>query len=176
MLDFRRKANRLPTPSYRGHRICFLTLCAHQRKPVFRNASLAKALTNLLEETCRANGFGVYAYCFMPDHLHLILVGEKSCAELSRAVRTFKGTAAAAARARGISNLWQKGFYDHVVRGGEGLDRVAWYVFMNPVRAGLAKEFLEWPFSGSFMVNWKRVSKPAEPFVPAWKKSRKMAG
>ena len=33
--------------------------------------------------------------------------------------------------------LWQKKFYDHILRRHESYDAVAWYIWMNPVRAGL---------------------------------------
>jgi hypothetical protein len=51
-------------------------------------------------------------------------------------------------------SLWQKGFYDHVLRSGESTDGAAWYVFMNPVRAGLVKRAQDWPYSGSFVFRW----------------------
>lgn len=106
----------------------------------------------------------------MPDHVHLVLVGEKGAAELPMLVRAFKGAVAAVGRAKGVPKLWQKGFYDHVIRSGEGLDRAAWYVFMNPVRAGFVNEPAEWPYSGSLMFDWERLETSSEPFVPPWKK------
>jgi putative transposase len=174
MPDFRRKPNRLPGVSYRGRRLYFLTICTHNRERVFTDSRVVDVALSVLREKCRSYCFGVYAYGFMPDHLHLILVGEKDSAALPALVRAFKGAVATQARGKGISSLWQKGFYDHVIRSGEELDRVASYVFMNPVRAGLSKEAAEWPYSGSFMFDWKRLEAPSEPFVPPGKK--KMAG
>ena len=170
MLDFRRKANRLPRASYRGRRLYFVTICAHKRKGVFTDSAIVNAAIGVLRETCRAHSFGVYAYCFMPDHVHLVLVGGEDSADLALLIRAFKGAVVTAARAKNIPNLWQKGFYDHVIRSAEGLDRAAWYVLMNPVRAGLIKEPAEWPYSGSFMFDWKSLQAPSEPFAPPWKK------
>ena len=170
MTVFQRKPNRLPPHSYLGPRSYFLTLCTGGRKELFTNAQRVDFLLDLLRLECSAYSFGVYAYCFMPDHLHLVLVGKESSAHLARLVRTFKGVAVARARALGTRRLWQRGFYDHVIRAEQELNRVAWYVFTNPVRAGLVPEAREWPFSGSWLFDWKKVTAPAEAFVPPWKK------
>ncbi len=170
MPGFRRKPNRLPQPWYRGQRFYFLTLCTRQGKKVFTDGTLVHALLDLLREKCLAHCFGLYEYCFMPDHSHLILVGGDNSAQLPVVIRAIKGAAASWARALGAPNLWQKGFYDHVIRAGEGVDRVAWYILMNPVRAGLVEHFNEWPFSGSLVFDWKKLAAPPKPFVPPWKK------
>jgi putative transposase len=169
MTEFRRKPNRLPAESYRGRKAYFLTLCARERRKLFGDPALVDALLVILKRTCSFHFFSVYAYCFMPDHLHLILVGESDSAHLVPAMQAFKSLATAAARKLGVFDLWQKGYYDHVLRSGESLDGAAWYVFMNPVRAGLARRVEDWPFSGSCAFEWKSVSPPAELFEPRWK-------
>ena len=52
------------------------------------------------------------------------------------------------------------------------MDEAAWYVFLNPVRAGLAKTVHEWPFSGSFVFEWKSLVPSTEAFRPPWKDPR----
>jgi len=99
-----------------------------------------------------------------------ILVGVGDTAKVASAVRTFKGRGAARARQIGISQLWQKGYYDHVIRSGESLDQIAAYIYMNPVRVGFVREFMDWPFSGSFLLEWKRLPVAAAPYVPPWKR------
>jgi hypothetical protein len=84
-------------------------------------------------------------------------------------IRAFKGAATAVARRFGVSNLWQKGFYDHIVRAGDNPDSVAAYIFQNPVRAGLVKHWLDWPFSGSAVFSWQNLRAVHETFVPPWK-------
>jgi len=106
----------------------------------------------------------------MPDHIHLVVLGTSDHSNLIALLRDFKGTSTARARVQGFVALWQKGFYDHVLRCGEALDAVAWYIFNNPVRAGLVKEIGEWPFSGSWMFEWRKLSAPAHGFTPPWKK------
>ena len=107
----------------------------------------------------------------MPDHVHLELVGLSDNSDLIAMLRDFNGKSAAQARGQGFRNLWQKGFYDHILRSGKEPDAVAWYILNNPVRGGLAKEMVEWPYSGSRMFDWKKLTVPVQGFIPPWKKS-----
>lgn len=86
-------------------------------------------------------------------------------------MRNFKGAAAARVRRLQISALWQKGFYDHVIRSEESLNRVAWYILMNPIRAGLVRNTAEWPFSDWVVADWRTKEATAEPYRPPWKKA-----
>lgn len=170
MTDFHRKPNRLPQDFYLGRRIYFVTICTRERRSLFTHAGLVSLLLDVLRAECSAHSFGDYAFCFMPDHLHLELVGLSNESNLLAMLRDFKGRSAAQARAHGVVGLWQKGFYDHILRSGEELDAVAWYIFNNPVRAGLVEVMCEWPHSGSGMFDWKKLTAPAQGFVPPWKK------
>ncbi len=169
MPDFHRKPNRLTPASYRGRRSYFLTLCTDERRALFTEGAIVKELLAVLDGTCALHLFRVYAYCFMPDHLHLILNGENDSCDLTRLIQAFKSLAARDARKLGITNLWQKGFYDHVLRDTNSTDAGARYVFMNPVRAGLVRRAEEWPYSGSFVFPWPNIPVVRKPFVPPWK-------
>lgn len=164
-----RKTIRLPGNRYVGCNSYFVTVCTEDRKRHFEDAILVQLLLTVLKTKCTANGFGVDAFCFMPDHVHLLLSGLNNNADLHEVMRSFKGAAVAQARAQGIHKLWQKGFYDHIIRTGEDLIAVACYIWENPVRVGLIRDPMEWPFSGSWMMNWRELSAPAVPFKPPWK-------
>jgi hypothetical protein len=47
----------------------------------------------------------------------LIVTGESDSSELPGMVQAFKSLAARAVRKIGVFDLWQKGYYDHVLRG-----------------------------------------------------------
>ena len=49
----------------------------------------------------------------------------------------------------GRGKLWQRGFYDHILRSEEDLQDVTRYILENPVRKGIVKSLVEYPFSGS---------------------------
>jgi REP element-mobilizing transposase RayT len=48
--------------------------------------------------------------------------------------------------------LWQPGFFDHVLRSDESYADKWNYVRENPVRAGLVRDASEWPYQGEIVV------------------------
>jgi putative transposase len=134
-----------------GHNVFFVTICVKPRRPAFvtpeRNATLVSQITRIQEE-----GFwGVYLYCIMPDHVHLVVnPGPRG---LPDAVRRFKGRVATWWRRSGDGRtLWQAGFFDHRLRNGESYTDKCRYVMENPVRAKLAARAEEYPWTGSMCV------------------------
>ena len=97
----------------------------------------------------------------MPDHLHL-LVGADAEADLVGFLKSLKQRTGWWFRNRHLAgslkasptSLWQKSYYDHVVRSEEDLLQIARYIVGNPVRAGLVESPEDYPFSGSLV--WGR--------------------
>jgi REP element-mobilizing transposase RayT len=91
----------------------------------------------------------LHAYCFMPDHVHLLL-RPKQGEDVTSFVRVYKGkTTRAYWEMGGRGKLWQRGFYDHILRNGESMRAIAKYILENPVRKGISKSIIDYPFSGS---------------------------
>jgi len=71
----------------------------------------------------------------MPDHLHFLAEGIDENCDLIDFVRRFKQKTAYEAGARfGLPPLWQRYFYDHILRRTEAIAPVIWYIWLNPVR------------------------------------------
>ena len=45
--------------------------------------------------------------------------------------------------------VWQRGYWDHIVRREEGLYKVLQYILLNPVRAGLVDSWWDYPWLGA---------------------------
>jgi putative transposase len=89
------------------------------------------------------------AYVLMPDHLHLFVIVDDERLRLSEWVKSLKNALSKAFRLQSLpAPHWQKGFFDHILRGEESYAEKWSYVRENPVRAGLVKEWGEWPFVG----------------------------
>ena len=98
----------------------------------------------------------VYAYCVMPDHVHLVL-GPGSGCDVIRFVGEVKNLTQRAVWAQGFEGrLWQPRFWDRILREEEDVETVVQYVIHNPVRAGLVSEWHEWPASGSWVFDLDR--------------------
>ena len=166
-----RKPNRLPSACYCAPSTYFVTICCDRRRNLLSNASLARHLQVLLNDTSSKHSLRVHASCFMPDHFHGLFVPQNDSADLIAAVRNFKGASTAAARQLGVHRLWQKGFYDHILRADDSLNSVAWYI-LNPVRAGLVRSPMEWPFCSFSYPNWKVTPVSFDRYVPDWKNAR----
>jgi hypothetical protein len=48
--------------------------------------------------------------------------------------------------------IWQKDFFDRQLRGGESYHQKWLYVMENPVTAGLASHWEDWPYQGELNV------------------------
>jgi REP element-mobilizing transposase RayT len=85
----------------------------------------------------------------MPDHLHLFVAIDAEQLSLSEWMKSLKGTLSSKLRVQGHAPPdWQKGFFDHVLRSGDSYSTKWNYVRENPVRAGLAIDWEQWPYLG----------------------------
>jgi putative transposase len=155
-----RKKNRLPLPSYLGFRSHLITICTQGRERRFISPRIVDSIVATLSIQSQKNCFAVHAYCFMPDHCHLVLLATAADSDLVAFVRDFKGNAAATLRHRGFHDLWQKGFHDRILRSSQEVSAASAYIFENPLRVGLTKTVYDWPFSGSFVFEWRRFADP----------------
>jgi putative transposase len=148
------KKIRLPLGVYKQDLIVFVTISTADRQKWFTESpKLADDAATILIETCRERTSSLFAWCIMPDHVHL-LVGDENIISF---VRAFKGRMIP--RARAISpfkKLWQRSFYDHILRSTESIMDIAGYIFENPVRSGLVALPHQYPFVGSEVwPNWR---------------------
>lgn len=99
-------------------------------------------------------------YCFMPEHLHLVLVGLRPEADQRLAVAFLRRHANEMFATRYHVRL-QKQAYDNVLRERDrergAFQSLAYYVLENPVEGGLVEESQTWLFSGCVI-----------PGHPAW--------
>jgi len=106
----------------------------------------------------------------MPDHLHILAEGATQQSNLIEFIDGFKQSTGFAYRQKYREVLWQSRFYDHILRLGEAMHDVAWYIWLNPVRQGLCRSPYEYPFSGSLSFSWKKEEcRNIGRWAPPWK-------
>ena len=132
----KRKKNRLENFSYSSENGYFLTLCTAKRKQMFWNEDGLSGL-GLYLESCLLKIPEVYPnavldkYSIMPDHVHLILIlqGEDcGCADVSQIIGQLKRLVSKRAGA----SIWQKSYYDHVIRNESDYREIWKYIEGNP--------------------------------------------
>ena len=104
---------------------------------------------DLIADAARRSGSEIWAYCLMPNHVHLIVVP----ADEHGLRRTFadahrRYTGFINARHRWTGHLWQ-GRYGAVAMDDAHLVHAARYVALNPVRARLCERAEQWPWSSA---------------------------
>lgn len=173
MPTFQRKNIRLPASYYRGQRLYFLTLCFHNRRRIGANARVAAWLIDRMRTIAQNYAFLVHAYCVMPDHLHLLAQGATADSDLMAFIEFFKQDTGFRFEAKTRHRLWQFKSYDHIVRQTESADRIAWYIWMNPVRQALCDSPEAYAFLGSLTNHGQSLLAQhlrPQPWTPPWKK------
>jgi len=152
----RKNSPRLPHFDYTGSHIYFVTCTTLLRKPYFLNKTCVDIVMPVINGSTDKSGFTIYVYCFMPDHLHLLLCGREH-SNLRDFMRDFKQKSAYAFRKKSGDILWQRSYYEHVLRRDEDAKEVARYILNNPVRAGFVQDFQNYPYAGSSLFDLKNL-------------------
>jgi putative transposase len=143
---------RLDGFDYTGFHRYFLTFCTANRLPAFVRAPPVDLVWSQILRAADGNDIEIAAYCFMPDHLHLLAAGTSPSADLRRFVRDAKQYSGFHYKQEFGRGLWQPSYYDHVIRDEESTWSVARYIVENPITAGLAASADAYPFLGSGIV------------------------
>lgn len=146
---------RLKHFDYTGCHRYFITICTHNKIPVFNNEEIAKRYIGLLAEKAISLHFKVWAYCFMPEHVHFLSEGMAQDADLKKFVSSFKQSSGYHFSTFIKAKLWQPSFYDHVLRKDEDLLETVKYIFNNPVRKKIVEHYQDYQWSGSFELDGK---------------------
>ena len=148
----------------------------------FFTVTLAERASELLVERIellrRAYGnaqrrlpFESVAICILPDHLHAIWALPEGDADFALRWNLIKGsfsrgTSSAPQRsasklAKREKGIWQRRYWEHVIRDDADLARHIDYIHFNPVKHGLVSRVADWPYS-SFHQYVARGSLPSD--------------
>jgi putative transposase len=126
-----------------------VTQRGNRRQQVFFTDDDYAEYRALIAQSCSAAGVAVWAYCLMPNHVHLVLVPADASglrAALADAHRRYSRRINFREGWRGY--LWQ-GRFASVAMDEPHLLACVRYVELNPVRAGLVARAQDWPWSSA---------------------------
>ncbi|MFC1601638.1 transposase [Candidatus Sumerlaeota bacterium] len=137
-----------------------ITQRGNRRQPTFFSDDDYEAYLALMAEWCRTRCVGVWAYCLMPNHVHII-AAPRSEDGLRRAIGEAhrRYTRRVNFREGWRGHLWQ-GRFASVALDDAHLRAAARYVAQNPVRAGLARRVEDWRWSSAGFHLGRRASDP----------------
>jgi putative transposase len=124
-------------------------VCTAGRVHVFGYPETVQDVSAILARTISDSMFSIPIYCFMPDHLHVVLRGEQPQADSWEAIVKFKQQTGYWFRNYKPGIRWQKGFYDHIIRSQRELTSQVRYIADNPFRKGLVGRWNDYPYTGS---------------------------
>lgn len=124
----------------------FVTICERDRRRMWARQEFFTAFEAAIGKLEERHLWFTHAAVVMPDHLHLLATPMRSrddaVGNLSGALKRWTRSAVPGAQWN-----WQAGAFDRLLRPKESASRKWEYIRENPVRAGLVKDWRDWPFS-----------------------------
>ena len=139
----------------------FITLVTYQRKNLFANKGAITLFQKSIDHVKSYRPFFLEAYCILPDHIHFILsLPEKDnnfSVRISQIKRRFskqyvKNVGIVYPGNESLQNrrelpIWQRRFWEHLIRDENDLERHIDYIHYNPVKHGLVNRVQDWKYS-----------------------------
>jgi putative transposase len=119
------------------------------RRPTFLSDSDRMVYMELLQRYRKQFDLHLWAYCLMPNHVHLLAIPGREDS-LARALGRTHAEYARYFNARhnSVGHLWQARFYSCPLERDQ-VWKVARYIEVNPVRAGMVEEAQAWRWSSA---------------------------
>lgn len=139
----------------------FFTLVTYERQKIFSRPENRSLLLDTIIHVRTFHPFTMVAYCILPDHIHLIWTLPEIDPDYSLRVGLIKAKFTKQYRLNGgqpgppdISRtkrreaaIWQRRFWEHLIRDEQDLERYINYIHYNPIKHGLVENLDDWPDS-----------------------------
>jgi len=127
----------------------FITAVCYRRKPYLETDWQKELLLAVMREVKSSSGFTMHAYVILGDHFHWIITpGERNFSAIMQSIKLrFVHRYKKAINQKDNTTLWQRRFWDHVIRNTEDLHRHMDYIHFNPVKHGYVSEPVDYKWS-----------------------------
>jgi len=150
----------------------FFTVNLEQRQGndlLIRHIDLLRESVRLVRQR---HPFAIHGWVVLPDHLHCVIELPPGDADFATRWRLIKarfsrgipaGEALSPGRSRrGERGIWQRRYWEHLIRDDADFRGHMDYIHINPVKHGLVKKVADWPYStflrlieaGVYPVDW----------------------
>lgn len=157
----------------------FFTAAAARRRPLLTDPRVISAFGIAMREVRDMLPFSMPAWVILPDHLHVIWTLPEGDTDYPRRWSILKRRTSQLAGlppmaracsmvARRESGLWQRRYWEHLIRDADDLRRHVDYIHFNPVKHGHVDAAVSWPYS-SFARHLRTGIYP-----PDWRAARDM--
>jgi putative transposase len=139
----------------------FFTVVTYKRRPILSTEAI-DILRNAFRYTMHKHPFTIVASVILPDHMHFIWTLPPQSGDYSMRWRLIKSfftrnwyrqqseSESESRRKKREADIWQRRFWEHLIRDEADLSNHIEYIHYNPVKHGLVKAPVDWKYS-SFM-------------------------
>jgi len=137
----------------------FITQVVHGREPVFRDPKNVNLLREILHNVKQLHPFSMLGYVFLPDHFHVVIqpTGKSNFSDIMHSLKphfTQEYKKLIGLSPSQSMKVWQKRFWDHVIRDDKDFENHLHYIHYNPVKHGLVKDPRGW--IDSSYIEWEK--------------------
>lgn len=139
----------------------FFTAVTYRRQRFLIEPQSRQILREVIDEVRETHPFTIQAWVLLPDHMHCLWTlppGEPNFsqrwglikAKFSKKTRALwhKEAWQTASQARQReSTIWQRRFWEHLIRDDADFEKHFDYIHFNPVKHGLVPRARDWPYS-----------------------------
>jgi len=178
-MDWRLRSGRRPIINESGH-AHELTFCCYRRIPFLESDQTCQWLADALDHARRRLEFSLWAYVFMPEHVHLIVFPRRERYDISAILKAIKQPVGHKALQylsvhqpewlakitvqrgqRQERRFWQTGGgFDRNIVEPKTLFAMIDYIHANPFRRGLVERAEEWKWSSA---GWREGKNSLRP-------------
>ena len=130
----------------------YITTCTRENERFLNNADLSGCFVSTVEDAIRKYNLKAYILGVMPTHYHFLFeLTETSGVSLFQVMKSINGKSRLYGYKMLGEKIWQRGYYEHIIRREENVIEIAKYISANPKR-------------------WKEQGKPrpGDRFVVKW--------
>jgi putative transposase len=139
----------------------FFTIVTFNRLPIFSNDDACHLLRKVVLRVKQSHPFEEVAYCILPDHFHTLWKMPENDCDYPLRWRAIKGIFTrdyqellfyrskrnASRLKRRESSIWQRRYWEHLIRDDLDFNNHMDYIHFNPVKHGLVNCPREWKWS-----------------------------
>jgi len=168
-----RRSIRLPGYDYSQPGAYFITICIWQRECLLGDIQDGNILLSPYGEVVNFNWFNltrVYphieldSFAIMPNHIHGIVIikdrnQDRGLSEIVRGLKTFSARRINQLRSVSGIPVWQRGYYEHIIRNEITFSKIQEYIINNPSKWEMDEMHPSQKFYNSNRINIKLDNK-----------------
>jgi putative transposase len=139
----------------------FFTVVTHQRAPIFSDKLAVELYRRAVQKVQAAWPFTLEAEVVLPDHIHVLWTLPDNDLDYPTRMRLIKaefsrsfikqhrplGERSASRAAKGEQAVWQRRYWEHMIRDERDFQAHLDYIHINPTKHGLVAAARDWPHS-----------------------------